>query len=498
MTTVATPAPSATNHPQAPAAPARRTRWRRTPAAQTLELLVILTCQLMVVLDATIVNVALPHIRSALDFSPENLSWVLNGYTLTFGGLLLLGARAGDLLGRRRVFLAGIAVFTVASFAGGFAETGSQLIAARALQGIGGALAAPSALALLTTAFPEGRERMRALGLYTAVSIGGSAVGLVLGGLLTEWASWRWVLFVNVPIGLALLTAGRRVLPETVRHSGRFDLAGGLTSTLGVGSLVYGFVRTGTEGWGDATALLAFVAGAVLLGAFVRTEARAAAPITPLRLLADRRRSGANAARGLLVAGMFGMFFFLTQFMQGVLGLSPIRTGLAFLPLTAALFLATQIGSRGLTSRIGVTTQMAGGVALSTVGLLLLTRLSPGTSYWAVLVSLVLVGLGNGTAFVPLTSAALSGVQPEDAGAASGLVNVMQQLGGTLGVAVLVTVFGSAARHAASASSATGDAHAHAVHVFTYAVDRAFFASAGFLVAAVAMILVAVRPARTR
>jgi EmrB/QacA subfamily drug resistance transporter len=474
--------------PPGAAPPARRARWRRrSPAAATLELLVILTAQLMVVLDATIVNVALPNIRTALDFSPENLSWVLNGYTLTFGGLLLLGARAGDLLGRRRVFLAGIAVFTLASLAGGFAETGTQLVAARVLQGVGGALAAPSALALLTTAFPEGRERMRALGLYTAVSIGGSALGLVLGGLLTEWVSWRWVLFVNVPIGVLLLTAGRGVLPETPSRPGRFDLAGALSSTLGIGSLVYGFVRTATEGWGDPTALAAFAAGVVLLVVFVRTESRAAAPITPLHLLTDRRRSGANAARGLMVAGMFGMFFFLTQFLQGVLGLSPIRTGLAFLPLTAALFLATQVGARGLVARIGTTAQMAGGVALSTVGLLLLTRLSVDSGYPTVLLSLVLFGLGNGTAFVPLTSAALSGVAPEDAGAASGLVNVVQQLGGTLGVAVLVTVFGSASRHAA------GDPLA----VFTYAVDRAFLGAAAFLVAAVAMILLAVRPSRS-
>jgi EmrB/QacA subfamily drug resistance transporter len=483
------PMSAASISPPAPASAATRRRWRtpQTPTPATLNLLVILTCQLMVVLDATIVNVALPHIRTALGFSPENLSWVLNAYTLTFGGLLLLGARAGDLLGRRRVFLAGIAVFILASLTGGFASSGGQLIAARAAQGIGGALAAPSALALLTTMFPEGRERMRALGLYTAVSIGGSAVGLVLGGLLTQWASWRWVLFVNVPIGLAILTVGRGVLPETQRHQGRFDLAGALTSTLGVGSLVYGFVRAATAGWSDLATIGAFVAGVVLLVAFVQTERRAPAPITPLRLLLDRSRSGANASRGLLVAGMFGMFFFLTQFLQGVLGYSPVRTGLSFLPLTAALFLASQLSARGVSSRLGATAQMAGGVALSTVGVLLLTRLSVDSGYPEVLLSLVLFGIGNGTAFVPLTSAALAGVAPADAGAASGLVNVMQQLGGTLGVAVLVTVFGSASKQAAGTPA----------QVFTYAADRAFLASTLFLVAAVAMILVAVRrPAR--
>jgi EmrB/QacA subfamily drug resistance transporter len=497
MTPASTPAgaTATVSTPTRTDAPSRRPRWRapQAPSPATLNLLVILTCQLMVVLDATIVNVALPHIRTALGFSPENLSWVLNAYTLTFGGLLLLGARAGDLLGRRRVFLTGIAVFILASLAGGFASSGGQLIAARAAQGVGGALAAPSALALLTTMFPEGRERLRALGLYTAVSIGGSAVGLVLGGLLTQWASWRWVLFVNVPIGLAILTVGRGVLPETQRHPGRFDLAGALTSTLGVGSLVYGFVRAATTGWSDPGAVGALVAGVALLVAFALTERRAPAPITPLRLLLDRRRSGANASRGLLVAGMFGMFFFLTQFLQGVLGYSPLRTGLSFLPLTAALFLASQLSARGASGRLGATTQMAGGVALSAVGLLLLTRLSVDSGYPTVLLSLLLFGIGNGTAFVPLTSAALSGVAPEDAGAASGLVNVVQQLGGTLGVAVLVTVFGSASRHAADSPGLGVSVREQARQVFTYAADRAFLASTLFLVAAVAMILVAVR-----
>ena len=294
---------------------------RRNPASVVLA--VILTSQLMVVLDATIVNVALPDIKTALGFSDSQLSWVLNAYTLTFGGLLLLGARAGDLLGRRRTFLAGITIFTVASLVGGFATTGWFLLAARALQGVGGALAAPSSLALLATMFPEGRERLRAIALYTAVSIGGGAIGLISGGMLTQWASWRWVLFVNVPIGLAVLAVGAAVLPETGRRKGRFDLAGALTSTIGVGALVYGFVRAASSGWSDTVTIAAFVLGVVLLVAFVRTELRAEQPITPLRLLTDASRSGANVARGLLFAGMFGMFFFLTQFLQDVLGYSP-------------------------------------------------------------------------------------------------------------------------------------------------------------------------------
>ncbi len=309
-------------------------------------LAVILVCQLMIILDATIVNVALPKIQSALGFSTANLSWVINAYALTFGGLLLLGARAGDVLGRRRTFLAGIALFTLASLAGGFAQTSGALLAARAIQGVGAALAAPSALALLTTMFPEGRERMRALGYYTAVSIGGSAVGLVAGGILTEWASWRWVMFVNVPIGIVLLLAAWRVLPETARHQGRFDLLGALTSTLGMASLVYGFVQAATDGWGAQTTVIAFTAGVVLLVVFVLNELRAPSPITPLRLFTNRNRSVSYVARLLLVAGMFGMFFFLTQFLQDVLGYSPLITGLGFLPLTAMLFIASQASAR--------------------------------------------------------------------------------------------------------------------------------------------------------
>jgi len=309
---------------------------RINPASVVLA--VILTSQLMVVLDETIVNVALPDIKTALGFSDSQLSWVLNAYTLTFGGLLLLGARAGDLLGRRRTFLAGITVFTFASLVGGFATTGWFLLAARALQGVGGALAAPSSLALLATMFPEGRERLRAIALYTAVSIGGGAIGLISGGMLTQWASWRWVLFVNVPIGLAVLAVGASVLPETARRKGRFDLAGALTSTIGVGALVYGFVRAASSGWSDTVTVSAFVLGVVLLVAFVRTELRAEQPITPLRLLTNASRSGANVARGLLFAGMFGMFFFLTQFLQDVLGYSPLQAGFAFLPVPLTVF----------------------------------------------------------------------------------------------------------------------------------------------------------------
>ncbi|MFL6163674.1 MAG: MFS transporter [Jatrophihabitantaceae bacterium] len=485
---------------RAPAGPATGSRGfahrgsgRRRLSPASLVLAVILSSQLMVVLDATIVNVALPDMKAALHFSDAQLSWVLNAYTLTFGGLLLLGARAGDLLGRRSTFLTGIAIFTLASLAGGFATTGWMLLAARALQGVGGALAAPSSLALLTTMFPEGRERVRAIGLYTVVSIGGGAIGLITGGMLTQWASWRWVLFVNVPIGVVVYLVGRLVLPETARRTGAFDLSGALTSTLGMGSLVYGLVRAATDGWSDSLTLVAMVAGLLLLAAFVLVELRAAEPITPLWLFGSASRNGANAARMLVFAGMFGMFFFLTQYTQNVLGYSPLRAGFAFLPIPVTVFLSSQLVSRVLVSRINQKTLMLGGVGLSMLGLALASQLSVHSSYLTILASLLLFGAGNGASFVTLTTASLAGVAGADAGAASGLVNVTQQLGGTVGVAVLVTVFGSAAKHAASHPLAGADPLAQANQAFVYAADRAFVAATLFLLAALALVALTIR-----
>jgi len=452
----------------------KRRRWAPPrPERPRLVLATILTAQLMVVLDMSIVNVALPQMQHALDFSPTGLSWVLNGYSLAFGGLLLLGARSGDLLGRRPTFLAGIALFTLASFAGGFATTGSALVIARVVQGIGAAFAAPATLSLLTTMFPEGRERTRALGLYTAVSIGGASFGMVIGGILTEIASWRWVMLVNVPIGLVVATTAWLAVPHTPRRHGRFDLAGATTSTLGVSGLVYGFVHAASAGWGDRVTLVSLVAGVTLLTAFVGIERRAEEPIIPLSLFASRVRSGALLARMFLVAGAMGAFFFLTQYLQDVLDLSPIRAGLAFLPLTAMLFVASQAASRGLVERFGERAVMVTGATLTTASLLWLTRLDAGSGYADVLLSLLVLGLGNGLAFVPLTSSALHGVQPHEAGAASGLVNVAQQLGSALGLAGLVTVSGHASRSldlpsgldAVSRANATFLSGAHAAFV---------------------------------
>ena len=466
--------------------------WRRS---RSVVLAVILTAQLMVVLDATIVNVALPHIQRSLGFSSSALSWVLNAYVLTFGGLLLLGARTGDLLGRRRTFLAGIGLFSLSSLAGGFALTGWMLLAARAAQGAGGALAAPAALALLTTIFPEGSERIRAIGLFTTVSAAGGAIGLVAGGLLTEWASWRWVMFVNVPIGLAVVLVGAGVLVETEGRQGRFDLAGAVTSTLGMTAVVLGLVEAGTSGWAAPTTIGPLVAGAVLLAAFVRIEATAEEPILPLRLIASSTRASANAARGFGYAGMYGTVFFLTQFLQDIQHHSALVTGIGFLPAPISVFLSSQLTSKVLVNRFRARTLMLSGSALSASGLLLCTQLHAGTTYGQLLVSLVLLGSGMGISFVSLTSAALSGVAPADAGAASGLVNVMQQLGAALGLAVLVTVFNSviSSSHPARLGSA-GDAAAQAALI--HGLDVTFAAAATFSLAALGIVAVGIRTSR--
>ena len=454
-----------------------------TTRRATLVLALILTCQLMVVLDSTIVNIALADIKTDLGFSTSSLSWVVNAYTLTFGGLLLLGARAGDLLGRRRVFLGGIALFTLASLIGGFAQNPAELLVARAVQGIGGAFASPSALALLMTMFVGARERTRAIGYYTAVSIGGAALGLIAGGMLSEWASWRWVFFVNVPIGAVLLIFARSNLPETERSSGRFDLAGALTSTLGMTALVYGFVHAASDGWGSTGTMTSFVLGALLLATFVFVELRAEAPITPLRLFADRNRSSSYVARLLLVAGMLGMFFFLTQFLRGVLGYSDLKTGFAFLPLTIVVFTGSQISARWLIELVGPRRLMIAGITFSTLGMAWLTQLGEHSGYGSLVGPLVVFGLGNGLSFVPLTSAALEGVDPRDAGAASGLINVMQQLGGSLGLAVLVTVFGAASRSARADLPAGLSPAEAARRVYTHGADQSFWMATAFLAA---------------
>ena len=448
----------------------------RTPTKgrSSLALVVILTAQLMFVLDITVVNIALTQFQTSLGFSRTDLSWVMNAYTLTFGGLLLLGARAGDLYGRRNVFVGGLIVFTIASAAAGLATSPGMLLSARAAQGVGAALAAPSALALLMIGFSEGKERTRALGLYTAFSLAGSAIGLVLGGVLIEYLSWRWVFFINIPIGIVLVAVSGRALPATRRARGRVDLPGAISSTIGMAALVYGLVRAASDGWRNTWALAAFIVGLILLAWFVAIERTATNPITPLRLFASVDRVAAYVSRMLLMGGVMGVFFFLTQFLQDVLHLSAVSTGLAFLPFTVTLFITTQISTRWLVGRVDARLLMVGGMTLSAVGLMLLGRLGQASGYGEVVCSLVALAIGNGLALVPLTAAALSGVAPEDSGAASGLVNAAQQVGGSLGLAVLVSMFGVAARaHAAQGSG---------IHAFVYGADRAFVLS-GVLVA---------------
>jgi EmrB/QacA subfamily drug resistance transporter len=455
-------------------------------------LFVILTSQLMVVLDTTIVNVALPHIQRGLGLSGGELSWVLNAYLLTFGGLLLLGARSGDLLGRRRTFLAGIAIFSLSSLFGGLATAGWMLLAARALQGVGAALAAPSSLALLTTVFSDGPQRVRAIGLFTTVSAAGGAIGLVSGGALTQLVSWRWVMFVNVPIGLAVWAVGRVVLQETDRRRGHFDVAGALSSTFGMAGVVLGLVEAGTAGWASPLTVGSLVGGLLLLTAFFRIETRAAEPIVPLRLFSSGTRTASNVSRGLVYTGMYGMFFFVGQFLQDVESYAPLRTGLCFLPVPATVFFSSQLVSKVLISRVRPKALILSGISLTIVALLLSSQLHAGASYFPrIFISLVLLGLGSGTAMVPLTSAGLSGVEPADAGAASGLVNVTQQLGAALGLAVLVTILSVAAGHAQLQAGVAATAH------LVHGLDVTFAVAALFGVAAFVMVgfLVHLRPA---
>ncbi|MCX4514976.1 MFS transporter [Streptomyces sp. NBC_01619] len=439
-----------------------------------IALLVIASCQLMVVLDATIVNIALPHIQHALGFSTTGLSWVVSAYTLTFGGLLLLGGRAGDILGRRRVFVFGVLLFVVASLLGGLAQNSGQLLASRALQGAGGAVASPTALALISTTFREGPARNRAFGVFAAVSAAGGAIGLLAGGILVEWLDWRWVFFVNVPIGLLIALAAPRRLQESERHPGHFDIAGALTSTLGMVLLVYGFIRAAQDGWRDGTTLAAFASALVILTVFVLVERRSRQPITPLHMFADRNRAGTYGMMLSLAAAMFGMFFFLTLFVQNVLDLSPLRAGLASLPVSVMIAVGAGLASR-LLPRFGPKPFMLTGALLATTGLTWLTATDVHSSYvGSILGPMIVFGLGMGLQFVALTLMALSRVPPQESGAASGLLNTSQQIGGSLGLSILVTVFGTAA--ATEAARQTPDFLARAT-----AQQRLRFARTGSL-----------------
>jgi EmrB/QacA subfamily drug resistance transporter len=410
-----------------------------------LALLVIATAQLMVVLDATIVNVALPHIQRALGFSGSGLEWVVNAYAVTFGGLLLLGGRAGDILGRRRVFVFGLLLFSGASLLGGFATSEWWLLTARAAQGVGGAVIAPTALALITTNFPEGGERNRAFGVYAAMAGAGSAAGLVLGGVLATYASWRWVLFVNVPIGLLVAAAAPRVLAESPRRPGRIDVAGAVTGTGGIALLVYGLSKaaTGPDGvshWGDAQVLASLAASVVLLILFVLTEMRSSRPLLPIRVLADSNRSCAYLIMLCVSTGLFGLFFFLTLFIQTVLGYSAIRSGIAYLPFAIGVVIASALASQ-LMSRTGPRPLILAGTAAVAGGMFWFSTLTEHAGYTGQLLGPMLVSsCGLGLVFVPLALVALHNVAEQDSGVASSLLNAAQQVGGAIGLALLGTV----------------------------------------------------------
>ena len=417
-----------------------------TPRAHPPDWLILaLVClaQFMVVLDISIVNVALPSIRHTLGFTNASLQWVVTAYSLTFGGLLLFGVRLADLFGRRLIFLAGLALFTVASLLGGFAQNQPTLIAARAIQGVGAAVLSPATLTILTLTFTEHKARARALGVWSAVAAGGGAAGALFGGILTEFLSWRWILFVNVPIGVVLFLLARFNLVESKADGprNRLDIAGSLTVTAGLVMLVYGIVHTDVVPWGATSTLIALAIAAVLLGSFVLIEARLAGhPLIPLGIFRSRGVTGANLAMFCFGGSMFAMWFFLTLYLQEVLHYSPLITGFTFLPQTAAIAVGATISGR-LAPKLGPRTVLVAGALLAAGGLFWLSFIRAGDTYWnSAFGGGIMCTFGMGLAFTPIALSAMGGVRPDQAGLASGLVNTSRQIGASLGLAVLSTV----------------------------------------------------------
>ena len=406
----------------------------------TLALIVIAFAQLMVVLDTTIVNVALPSVQRALHFSATDLEWVVNGYALAFGGLLLLGGRAGDLYGRRRMFVIGVLLFAAGSFAGGLATTSTWLIAARVIQGAGGAIVAPTALSLIADTFQEGAARNRALGVYAGAAGSGGAIGLILGGIIVNYLSWRWVLFVNVPIALVLAVVAPRVLPAPEARTGRLDLPGAISVTSAMTLLVYGLSRAATHTWTDNLTVATLGLGAALLVLFLLIELRSRQPLMPLSIFANRNRSGAFALRMVAGSTTLAVLFFLSQIVQNVLGYSPLRTGFAFLPLGLGVVITAQVTSR-LVGRVGPKLPMTVGALVVAGGMLWLSRIGGQVSYVPdILGPLAVLSVGLGLIFFPTTVVAISGAARHESGLASAVLNVSQQLGGSIGLAVLGTV----------------------------------------------------------
>ena len=466
-------------------------------------LLLACLAQFMVILDVSVVNVALPAIRDGLHFSEANLQWVVNAYTVTFAGFLLLGGRAADLLGRRRTFVAGLVLFAVASLAGGLAHSQAMLIAARAAQGVGGAVIAPASLSILTSTFPEGRARNRAVGIWGAMGGAGGAAGVLLGGVITDVLSWQWILFINVPIGLGAAVLARRYIAEgrNPNATRNFDLPGALTATLGLSVLVLGIVRTDTTGWGSPGTLGLILGGLALVGLFVAIEGKlATAPLMPLRIYASRTLSAANGVIFLVGAASFAMWFFMSLYVQQVLGYSPIKAGLAFLPMTLCIVAGSTFASRAV-GRIGARRLLIVGMVLQAGGLLWFTDITPGGGYLSeLLVPSLLVAIGIGLAFVPATIAAVTGVDSHESGLASGLVNTSRLFGGALGLAILAALATSrtnADLHAAAGHVTTATAHAALTSGFQIAfVVSAAFAAAGALIAVFGLPRVSTREAR--
>jgi EmrB/QacA subfamily drug resistance transporter len=401
--------------------------------------------QFMVVLDATIVNVALPSIQTDLRISDDSLQWIVNAYTLLFGGFLLLGGRAADLIGRRTLFMAGIAVFTFASFLNGLATSETMLIGGRALQGLGGALLSPAALAVITTSFDEGPARTKALSVWAAIASGGSAAGLLLGGVLVDALSWEWIFFVNVPVGIAIVLAATRLVPNSRVHAARrhFDLGGAISVTGGLVVLVYAIVKAQAWGWGSASTLGLGGVALVLLGAFIAIERRSPAPLVRLELFRMRSLATANGVFVIVVGGLFGMFFFASLYLQNILGYSPLTTGFAFLPVTAGIMIGAGLAQQ-LISRIGVRPVVLSGLTVAAAGLAVLAATTQvDGSYLGVLGGLLPMSIGMGATFVPMTLVATTNVDADDAGLASGIFNTSQQVGGALGLAVLSTIAAS-------------------------------------------------------
>jgi EmrB/QacA subfamily drug resistance transporter len=460
---------------------------------KNLALMLLAMTQFVVVIDASIVNVALPSIGAHLHFSRADLSWVVNAYTLTFGGFLLLGGRLADLLGRRRMFMIGLVVFSLASLAGGLAQSEAWLLAARAVQGLGAAIVSPAALSIITTTFAEGAERNRALGIWGAVAGAGGAAGVLLGGILTSGLSWRWVLFVNVPIGIAAATFAPRLLLESKSEDGTegFDVPGAVTVTAGLALLVYTVVDAVNVGWGSTGTLLRLAGSALLLMAFVAIERRQRHPLVPFSIFRQRTLRGADIVGLLIGMSLFSMFFFISLYLQDVLGFSAIRTGLSYLPLAIGIIISAGLGSQ-LVTRIGFKPVLIAGLLLIAGALLWFSQVPPGGSFAAdVFGPSLLAAFGLGFSFVSVTIGAVTGTKPHEAGLASGLINTAQQVGGALGLAILATVANSRTQ-----SLLSGGAHPSVA--LTKGFDRAFLVGAGFAIAGAmfAAVLISSRDSR--